>query len=133
MPSQPVDAFLYTSKLSANAGIDCVASIVKAARAFNAKNGITGILIFDGERFCQYIEGPKSLLNELIERISCDARHCEFNPQWHRTNATERLFSAWSMAYATIDDDEPLQDFSALDGENAMSKFNELLPMLDVS
>lgn len=133
MQSSPTEAFLYTSRLASDAGIDCVADIVKTARAFNSENHITGVLIFDGERFCQYIEGPKASLDALIQRIAADSRHCEFNPQYRQNTGNRRLFANWSMAYAMVEDEEILQELSMLEGENAMGRLNEMLPLLDMA
>lgn len=132
MNSSAIDTFLYTSRLVESAGVDCVADIVKTARAFNLENSITGILVFDGERFCQYIEGPKEPLDELITRIARDRRHFEFAPKLHRSVRGRRLFSGWSMAYAMVDDDEPLQRLAALTNDKALDELTTLLPTFDI-
>ena len=42
---------------------------------FNAKNHITGILLFDGEYFFQVLEGDCEKVNALFEHIKTDSRH----------------------------------------------------------
>lgn len=125
--------FLYHSRLAASADIRCVADIVKIARSFNKEHQITGMLIFDGQRFCQYIEGPQVQLQALIDCIAKDNRHTEFTPKHHAGLSGERMFGSWSMAYVLVDDAEPLDELNQLDGTQAVSKLLGLLPMLDIA
>jgi hypothetical protein len=41
----------------------------------NALNGITGMLVFNGRRFCQTIEGGVDAVDHLLARLRCDPRH----------------------------------------------------------
>ena len=124
--------FLYHSQIAPAAGLSCVADIVKTARNFNKEHQITGLLVFDGQRFCQYIEGPQSALQALIDRIGRDRRHHQFESKHHASLVGERMFACWSMAYVLVDDTEPLNDLECLDGMAAIRKLETLLPMLDV-
>jgi Sensors of blue-light using FAD len=74
----PLYELIYTSTLADDAHPGCVADIVRAARSFNDHHGITGILMFDGAHFCQYLEGAAATLHSLIERIRNDVRHTHF-------------------------------------------------------
>lgn len=125
--------FLYHSQLASDADLSCVADIVKTARSFNKEHGITGILVFDGLRFCQYIEGPQSDLQDLINRIADDPRHEQFTPKFHAPVAGERLFGNWSMAYVLVDDSEPLDEMGQLDGQASLHKLQQMIPLLDVA
>lgn len=125
--------FLYHSQIAPTAQLSCVAEIVKTARSFNKEHHITGMLVFDGQRFCQYIEGPQSALQGLIERIAKDDRHYLFEPKHHAPLVGERMFASWSMAYVLVDDAEPLNDLESLDGLAAIRQLETLLPMLDIS
>jgi len=122
---------LYHSHIAPEADISCVADIVKTARNFNKVHEITGLLVFDGQRFCQYIEGPDDALQALIDRIAQDPRHVQFTPKYHAPCKGARLFAHWAMAYVLIDDEEPLDEMHALDGPSALAKLQALLPMLD--
>lgn len=66
---------VYTSVLANQHGLDAVTSIVRSARAKNPKLNVTGLLLFDGTHFCQYLEGPAANVAWLLERIRSDARH----------------------------------------------------------
>lgn len=131
--AQDLDCFLYHSQIAPHADISCVADIVKTARSFNKTQGITGLLVFDGQRFCQYIEGPQPALQNLIDSIARDARHVEFTPLYQNTCEQGRKFANWAMAYVLVDDAEPLASISASQGSSALEKLQELLPLMDIA
>jgi len=130
---QVLSKFIYCSQIHPDCDVSAVGDIVKVARSFNKEHGITGILIFDGLRFCQYIEGPSEHLNELIERIAKDSRHINFTPKYSANDTTGRLFTNWSMAYVLVDDDEPLDALESLEGSSTLEKLQTLLPALDIA
>ena len=49
--------------------------LLAVSRRNNALNGLTGLLVFDGRRFLQTIEGEQAALNATFERIKNDPRH----------------------------------------------------------
>ena len=58
---------LYVSTLAPDQPTAVVAEIAAKARQVNAELDVTGLLIFDGQRFCQQLEGPqKAVLLSLI-------------------------------------------------------------------
>lgn len=76
--------------------------ILAAAHRNNPKLDVTGALLYSGGYFCQVIEGPEDVLEELFETIQMDARHGEvtvlqFEP------IEERGFLNWAMALAGIE------------------------------
>jgi hypothetical protein len=70
--------FSYHSEIASDASTSCVADITRVSRRFNEAHGITGILIFDGQRFVQYMEGPQQQVVALAKKISLDNRHTNF-------------------------------------------------------
>lgn len=128
-----MECVLYHSRMACDADLSCVAEIVKTARSFNKEAGITGMLVFDGQRFCQYIEGPAPVLRGLVDSIAQDARHTHFTIKHQGEVSGERLFAHWSMAYVLVDDSEPLDELNQLEGLQALSKLQALIPMLDIA
>ena len=49
--------------------------ILAAAQKNNPALGVTGALLYSGGYFCQVIEGPQAVLEELFETIQMDGRH----------------------------------------------------------
>jgi hypothetical protein len=75
-----------------------IEQILAAARRNNARNGVTGALMFNAGRFAQVLEGAHDSIQATFERIQCDPRHSQvavlaFEP------AAQRSFGSWSMAY----------------------------------
>ena len=127
---------LYHSKLAPTAPVSCVSDIIKTARGFNAIHGLSGVLMFDGQHFMQYLEGPKEDVWKLLVSIAQDPRHVEFKIQDQGECAGERLFTGWSMGYALVNDSDMLGDLGhlgSLMGQDAMNKLHALVPMLDIA
>ncbi|MBU3641290.1 BLUF domain-containing protein [Polynucleobacter sp. Fuers-14] len=49
--------------------------LLKSARVFNQKNGVTGILFYDNQQFAQVIEGERTNIMKVWKRIQEDKRH----------------------------------------------------------
>jgi len=124
---------LYHSKLGPDAPLSCISDIIKVARSFNAAHGLTGVLVFDGQHFLQYLEGPKQPLWDLLVRIAQDPRHVNFTLQHQGASGSERVFRNWSMGYALVDDADPLADLGELVGEEALAKLHAMVPTLDIA
>lgn len=75
-----------------------ITTILAASRENNAREGITGGLLFSTGCFAQVLEGLSAAVEATFERIQCDDRHndvilLEAGP------ITERAFPDWSMAF----------------------------------
>lgn len=64
----------------------------------NKRKDITGVLIFTGTHFCQFLEGPEGAVCSLADKIRRDPRHTDV---WvvHQEAVTVRRFAGWSMGY----------------------------------
>jgi Sensors of blue-light using FAD len=74
-PAETSFQLLYVSHLAPGADFAVVKGIVDVARLRNPAHGITGALLFDGERFCQLIEGAEHEVGALMQSIGRDPRH----------------------------------------------------------
>jgi hypothetical protein len=128
----PLRQFFYHSRLSPDHNASCISAIVKTARGFNASHAITGVLVFDGEVFCQYIEGPADDLGVLVARLQADPRHTGFT-ELLSGESGERLFPAWSMAYAALDDEHYLRELVERPPQEALRHLRDTLSSLDVN
>jgi hypothetical protein len=121
---------LYVSTLAPDAPISVVAAIARKARSANQERDITGLLIFDGMRFCQQLEGSQQAILALLERIRQDARHVNVEILHHGALA-ERRFKYFSLGYPSADSDEALEQLERLKGQGAVNAFVALLPAID--
>ena len=113
---------LYVSTLAPDQPLSVVAEIAGRARQVNAELDVTGLLIFDGQRFCQQLEGPQKAVLKLIERIRNDPRHINVEVIHHGPLAGRR-FQQFSLAFSTVEDVEALSRMEQLDGDAAIAAF----------
>ena len=128
--SSGLHEILYCSTLAQQAPIRVVADIAGKARSANLQRGITGLLIFDGQHFCQQLEGDEQLLAALMERISDDPRHTDITVL-HQGPLASRRFKRFSLGYTPVEDVEALERLKLLRGESAVEAFVALLEGLD--
>ncbi len=77
-------------------GEDVIRQIVKMAQARNRADDITGLLLSDGARYLQAIEGPEIPLRACYARIRRDPRHHDIVTV-SDTAVSQRQFGRWSM------------------------------------
>ena len=74
-----------------------LAEIFSVARSHNKAAEITGALLITDHYFVQVLEGARSAVEELYERIGSDTRHDNLTTLDTRTHEA-RIFGHWSMA-----------------------------------
>ena len=121
----------YLSQLTAGTSPTCVAEIVRASRQRNTAHGISSLLVFDGWRFCQYIEGANPAVGKLADRIRTDARHTEVKVLHHGTPVVPLALGGHSLVYA-LNYDDSLDRFEQARGAQAIALLAGLLPTFDM-
>ena len=127
----PLYEFLYWSQLADSQSPTAIGQILARARPFNAANGITGLLVFDGQRFCQHLEGPAVALESLMGRIAADERHSEVHIAYEGA-LRERRYQRFDMGYAQAEDPMEMERLALLRGDDALQKFLALRPSFDI-
>jgi hypothetical protein len=74
-------------------------ALLQTSRHNNALDGITGVLLIDGDAIVQVLEGPDESVSAAFARISRDDRHAEIQVLNDRY-IDERDFGYWSMELA---------------------------------
>jgi hypothetical protein len=95
---------VYISTASAEYRSSDNSQILSASQINNRRDGITGLLYFDGKRFLQAIEGDGPTLGRTFERIRADRRHRAIVILSDR-DVTAREFGSWAMASREEDGD----------------------------
>lgn len=131
--TQLLQSYFYHSQLAPEHDASCVSSIIKTARSFNAINGITGILIFDGERFCQYFEGPEPAVHDLYNRIQEDPRHTVITTILSGPLSGPRLFDRWAMGYCVGHDTPYIRTIQEKNPQEAVEYFHASRNTLDIA
>ena len=78
-----------------------VQDLADRASAANKARLVTGLLLFDGRRFMQAIEGDQATLEQLMIRIQKDPRH-DMIAIVSDGPAVRRKFGTWSMSYKRV-------------------------------
>ncbi len=121
---------VYCSTATAGIGSVAVADIIAYARRNNPAHGITGLLVFGGGIFFQWLEGPRDNVRQLYANLCKDPRHESIVLLSEDEEIRDRLFPDWDMELveaAQIRD--VLQD--ALDSAEDESNSRALRRMLE--
>lgn len=87
----------YISTARPGIGDADVEAILRVSRANNARDGITGLLVHDGVRFLQALEGERQRVLDAYQRIKQDDRH-KAAVMLSERDIEERQFGDWAMA-----------------------------------
>ena len=72
--------------------------VLRVSRENNARDGVTGLLLYQGGNFIQLLEGEADAVETVYARVEKDPRHHSVLRMLDG-EATERLFPDWSMAF----------------------------------
>jgi hypothetical protein len=95
---------VYCSRATAGVDDAAVARIVATAQRANPVHGITGLLVFGGGVFFQWLEGPRDNVRHLMAALRTDTRHDQVVCLSDTEEVRERLFPDWSMELVGVDD-----------------------------
>ena len=87
---------LYVSVATEAMCDDDLGRIEASSLTFNALNGITGLLCFDGARFIQLLEGREQLVERLLERLKIDPRHKDLETLYGQP-IQYKSYGEWAM------------------------------------
>lgn len=99
----------YTSSSTAAVGDGEVETILTVSRRNNSSAGVTGLLLYNGRRFLQALEGDDEAVETIFERIKCDPRHRAL-VLLSSHNIIERAFGTWAMAARRVTNDTDSED-----------------------
>ena len=92
---------MYASRAADSVDQEALASILKKSKANNPGVGVTGVLCFSGGIFLQVLEGGRSPVSALYNRIASDPRHHDV-VLLNYEEISERSFASWSMGQVNL-------------------------------
>jgi hypothetical protein len=92
---------LYASRAVPAVDQEELATILRKSKAHNAGIGVTGVLCYSGGIFLQVLEGGRSAVNRLYNRIAADPRHTQVELLAFE-EVGERRFAGWSMGQVNM-------------------------------
>ena len=127
---------MYVSRAAYEVSQTDLAAILKKSKASNLKLGVTGVLCLSDGLFLQVLEGGRSTVSALYNRIATDPRHCDVELLSFE-EVSERRFAGWSMGHANLSRLNPalVMKYSetaqlnpyAVSGQMSMALFNEMV------
>lgn len=87
----------YKSTMADGISINDIEDIIAEAESANQKHNITGCLVCQNNNFFQLLEGPKSNVLLIYDKIKKDARHYDLEVLTRKINSNH-FFPKWSMA-----------------------------------
>lgn len=127
MTDDGLHALVYSSTQTNPLSPPEVEQLLVVSRRKNARLGITGILIYGGGAFAQYLEGAKADIDGLFATIMKDPRHYNV---WLMAEGPikERAFRDWSMSYRAVTPDIIAQLPGAVDPAGALREILGIPP-----
>ncbi|AWH48571.1 blue light sensor protein [Stenotrophomonas sp. SAU14A_NAIMI4_5] len=105
----PIRAVVYVSEAVpgvANSGSGVpsqkLEELVQDAARFNRDAGVTGVLLFDGTRFLQYLEGPEDGLAVAYSRVLGSESHTGV-VELQRGRVGQRRLPFWPMRWLPVE------------------------------
>jgi Sensors of blue-light using FAD len=132
---------MYASRATPGIAQDELLAIVRKSKANNPAVGVTGVLCFSEGIFLQALEGGRSAVNKLYNRIATDPRHTDVELMCYE-EIGERRFAGWSMGQVNMSrlnpglllkySEKPTLDPYAVSGHVSMALFEELMATASV-
>lgn len=105
----PIRAVVYVSDAAPGMTPDAAVAMIRNAADFNMQAGVTGILLHDGARFFQYIEGPEDGLAAVYGRILNATSHINIvELERARTGARHFPYGSMQLLPATAEEVDTL-------------------------
>ena len=98
----PLRAIAYRSDAADGVSVDRLNALVRDASHHNRLAGVTGVLLFDGSRFLQYIEGPEDGIDFVYSRL-INAKSHKNVAELARGHGGVRRFPYWSMHWIPVE------------------------------
>ena len=99
---------LYTSAATSDMTSEALIDLLETSRRNNARNQITGMLVYHERSFLQLLEGEEEAIMRLYQTILEDPRHTQSRILWKGPIA-ERSYGEWTMAFKNLGDVDPTQ------------------------
>jgi Sensors of blue-light using FAD len=125
---------LYVSRLVAGVRYDVFSAICQVSRRRNAETSLAGVLLFDGHRFCQWLEGPAASVARVRHSIASDSRHEFMSVLVDRPlPAPASAHEPWQAGYCGPDELDLLLGPERLDANQTMAIFRGIVTRSDLS
>lgn len=98
-----ISQIVYASSAAGLFRPDDLADILAVSRRNNARDGVTGALLYSGGNVLQALEGPEAAVEATYARVHADPRHHGVL-MLYRGTADARSFPEWAMGLPSLAD-----------------------------
>ena len=93
---------VYISRATRPLAQEDLLEMLRTSQANNARQDLTGILLYAHERFFQVLEGPRDSVKATAGRIALDARHTGMQVLLEEP-IRAREYGQWAMGFVSTD------------------------------
>ena len=129
----PHHQLLYLSHLVASVRYEVFSAICQVSRRRNVDLSLTGVLLFDGHRFCQLLEGPQASVGLVRQSIANDPRHEFMTVLVDRPQPGSTTLDVWQAGYCGPFELDLLAGPERIDADQAMGAFRAIVTRADLS
>lgn len=97
---EPLSVVVYKSEANGSLDAASLQQLIRQAKRNNERRNITGMLLYDGAHFLQWLEGPSPSVKQTMKAIAADRRHSAIDIFIDRASGN-RSFSDWAAALVT--------------------------------
>ena len=124
---------LYISQLAPGREYDTFTAVCRVARRRNGELGACGVLLFDGHRFCQLLQGPADSVQALMRDIAEDPRHERVAVLVDMPAEAANIERHWWAGFCEAHELDLLDTELGVRGEVAMATFRDIVSRADLS
>lgn len=123
---------VYTSQLAPGEDYTAYGRICREARQRNALLGLSGVLVFDGQRFCQWLHGEHTVTAALMLAIASDKRHAGVQIRLQALLPNEAFAAGWRSGFVEADALEQFVQHPATGVDQVLAALGHLLATADI-
>jgi len=133
---------MYASRAAEPIKPETLNAILKKSTAHNPDVGVTGVLCFSGDVYLQVLEGGRTQVSTLYNRIARDPRHHDVVLLSY-DEIGERSFASWAMGQVNMSrlnpalllkySEKAVLDPFSVSGSVSQALFNELVATASVA
>lgn len=127
-----VSRVLWLSQLSPACDLGAVKQIWHASRQANARLRLTGAMVFDGERFCEMLEGDAPAIEAACRDLDADLRHVGMRRLYMSVSPGPRLWTNWRSGYCDATELDRFCGEGAVQAEALVPAFIDMLSRCDL-
>ena len=123
---------VYCSRLSPGTDYTVYADVCRVSRRRHLSDRVSGMLLFDGQRFCQWLQGEPGATELLMSRIAQDARHTAVTIRLHSPMPICAFTQGWRAGFVGSDALDRFLKFDGSSPDQVLTAFGGLLAVADL-